>query len=190
MGIVWEYEKSVLAAGDGKQQYVCVTGSWDLLSSWLVRSLLDKGYNVRSTVPINAGGNPDQYHHCRSLQLAIASSLPSSWFRDLCESRTPWTKGIFMGGRWMSADEAAELMALPGAEERLELTRADLMDYGSLVEAFMGCFGVFHTTSPSDLVSNYPVKHLISFTTSPYAKHLEGLEPWVVFRIEFLLQIE
>ncbi|CAM6038992.1 unnamed protein product [Sphagnum compactum] len=107
MGIVWEYEKSVLAAGDGKQKYVCVTGSWDLLSSWLVRSLLDKGYNVRSTVPINA-------------------------------------------------DEAAELMALPGAEERLELTRADPMDYGSLVEAFMGCFGVFHTTSPSDLVSNYP----------------------------------
>ncbi len=78
MGIVWEDEKSVPAAGDRKQQYVCVTGSWDLLSSWLVRSLLDKGYNVRSTVPINAGGNPDQYHHCRSLQLAVASSLPSS----------------------------------------------------------------------------------------------------------------
>jgi hypothetical protein len=31
----------------------------------------------------------------------------------------------------MPADEAAELMALPGAEERLELTKADPMDYGS-----------------------------------------------------------
>lgn len=55
------------------------------------------------------------------------------------------------------ADEAAALMALPGAEQRLELTQADMLDYGSLVEVFMGCDGVFHTSSPSDLVSNYPV---------------------------------
>jgi len=54
-------------------------------------------------------------------------------------------------------DEAAALMALPGAEHRLELTQADMLDYGSLVEVFMGCDGVFHTSSPSDLVSNYPV---------------------------------
>uniref|UniRef100_A0A7I4DFC8 NAD-dependent epimerase/dehydratase domain-containing protein n=1 Tax=Physcomitrium patens TaxID=3218 RepID=A0A7I4DFC8_PHYPA len=53
-------------------------------------------------------------------------------------------------------DEAAALMALPGAEQRLELTQADMLDYGSLVEVFMGCDGVFHTSSPSDLVSNYP----------------------------------
>nr|XP_024387852.1 cinnamoyl-CoA reductase 1-like isoform X2 [Physcomitrium patens] len=52
-------------------------------------------------------------------------------------------------------DEAAALMALPGAEQRLELTQADLLDYGSLVEAFMGCDGVFHTSSPSDVISNY-----------------------------------
>lgn len=48
-------------------------------------------------------------------------------------------------------------MALPGAEQRLELTQADLLDYGSLVEAFMGCDGVFHTSSPSDVISNYSV---------------------------------
>ena len=48
-------------------------------------------------------------------------------------------------------------MALPGAEQRLELTQADMLDYGSLVEVVMGCDGVFHTSSPSDLVSNYPV---------------------------------
>ncbi|CAK9225173.1 unnamed protein product [Sphagnum jensenii] len=95
--------------GGEARKHVCVTGNWGLLSSWLLRSLLERGYNVRSAIP-------------------------------------------------KSADEAAELMALPGAEERLELTQlaADLMDYGSLVEVFKGCVGVFHTTSPSDLVSNYP----------------------------------
>lgn len=55
-----------------------------------------------------------------------------------------------------TVDEAAALMALPGAEHRLELTQADMLDYGSLVEVFTGCDGVFHTSSPSDLVSNYP----------------------------------
>ena len=58
---------------------------------------------------------------------------------------------------WLCADEAAALMALPGAEQRLELTQADSLDYRSLVECFTGCDGVFHTSSPSDLVSNYPV---------------------------------
>ncbi|KAG0605479.1 hypothetical protein M758_9G062700 [Ceratodon purpureus] len=94
-------------AQTGKRKYVCVTGNWSLLGSWLVRTLLEKGYNVRSTI------------------------------------RT-------------TVDEAAALMALPGAEQRLELTQADMLDYGSLVEVFMGCDGVFHTSSPSDLVSNYP----------------------------------
>ena len=66
---------------------------------------------------------------------------------------------LFFGG---FADEAVALMALPGAEHRLELTQADMLDYGSLVEVFMGCDAVFHTSSPSDLVSNYPVR------TSPW----------------------
>lgn len=51
-------------------------------------------------------------------------------------------------------------MALPGAEQRLELPQADLLDYGSLVEVFMGCDGVFHTSAGSDLVPNYPVSSL------------------------------
>lgn len=67
----------------------------------------------------------------------------------------------------MLADEAAALMALPGAEHRLELTQADMLDYGSLVEVFTGCDGVFHTSStPSDLVSNYPVRASITLSLS------------------------
>ncbi|KAK1620797.1 hypothetical protein QYE76_026314 [Lolium multiflorum] len=47
----------------------------------------------------------------------------------------------------------AHLLALEGAEERLTLCRADLLNYDSLRAAFTGCHGVFHVASP---VSNDP----------------------------------
>uniref|UniRef100_A0ACD5Z4R2 Uncharacterized protein n=1 Tax=Avena sativa TaxID=4498 RepID=A0ACD5Z4R2_AVESA len=47
----------------------------------------------------------------------------------------------------------AHLLALDGAEERLTLCRADVLNYGSLRAAFSGCHGVFHVASP---VSNDP----------------------------------
>jgi hypothetical protein len=40
------------------------------------------------------------------------------------------------------------LRELEGAEERLTLCKADLLDYESLKEAIQGCDGVFHTASP------------------------------------------
>jgi nucleoside-diphosphate-sugar epimerase len=48
----------------------------------------------------------------------------------------------------------AHLLALDGAEERLTLCRADVLNYDSLRAAFSGCHGVFHIASP---VSNDPV---------------------------------
>lgn len=42
-------------AQTGKRKYVCVTGSWSLVGSWLVRTLLEKGYNVRSTLRTSTG---------------------------------------------------------------------------------------------------------------------------------------
>jgi hypothetical protein len=83
----------------------------------------------------------------------------------------------------MDADEAKELMALPGAKERLELTQADLMDYGSLAEVFMGCYGVFHTASPSDLVSNYPVNpqtHHLNSLLCYFSADFIDLDRWVL----------
>uniref|UniRef100_J3LI87 NAD-dependent epimerase/dehydratase domain-containing protein n=1 Tax=Oryza brachyantha TaxID=4533 RepID=J3LI87_ORYBR len=47
----------------------------------------------------------------------------------------------------------AHLLELEGAEERLSLCRADVLDAGSLRAAFSGCDGVFHVASP---VSNDP----------------------------------
>ncbi|CAI0473821.1 unnamed protein product [Linum tenue] len=46
----------------------------------------------------------------------------------------------------------AHLRALEGAEERLTLCKADLLDYQSLREAISGCQGVFHTASPEQMV--------------------------------------
>lgn len=90
----------------------------------------------------------------------------------------------------VDADEAKELMALPGAKERLELTQADLMDYGSLAEVFMGCYGVFHTASPSDLVSNYPVNpqsHHLNFLLCYFSADFIDLDRWVLIGQVFLL---
>ena len=44
-------------AQTGKRKYVCVTGNWSLLGSWLVRTLLEKGYNVRSTIRTTVGNH-------------------------------------------------------------------------------------------------------------------------------------
>ncbi|CAN6450051.1 unnamed protein product [Victoria cruziana] len=42
----------------------------------------------------------------------------------------------------------SHLRNLEGADERLVLCRADLLDYDSLLNAIQGCQGVFHTASP------------------------------------------
>ncbi|CAO2210886.1 unnamed protein product [Urochloa humidicola] len=47
----------------------------------------------------------------------------------------------------------AHLLSLEGAEEKLSLCRADLLDPDSLRAAFRGCHGVFHVASP---LSNDP----------------------------------
>ena len=40
------------------------------------------------------------------------------------------------------------LLALEGAEERLQLFKANLLEEGSFDSAIDGCQGVFHTASP------------------------------------------
>jgi len=42
----------------------------------------------------------------------------------------------------------AHLKVLQGAEERLQLVRADLLDYDSVASAIAGCEGVFHVACP------------------------------------------
>lgn len=42
----------------------------------------------------------------------------------------------------------AHLKVLEGAGERLQLVKADLLDYSSVASAVAGCEGVFHVASP------------------------------------------
>ncbi|BBN19210.1 protein MpDFR-like19 [Marchantia polymorpha subsp. ruderalis] len=49
-----------------------------------------------------------------------------------------------------SPDEAAEMMALPGAEERLKLMVRDLLDYANILTVIEGCSSVFLTIPSCD----------------------------------------
>lgn len=42
----------------------------------------------------------------------------------------------------------AHLKTLEDAGERLQLVKADMLDYGSVASAVAGCQGVFHVASP------------------------------------------
>ncbi|KAK8551141.1 hypothetical protein V6N13_119626 [Hibiscus sabdariffa] len=59
-------------------------------------------------------------------------------------------KGYTVKGTVRNPDDPknSHLRELEGANERLSLHRADLLDYQSLKEAITGCDGVFHTASP------------------------------------------
>jgi hypothetical protein len=48
------------------------------------------------------------------------------------------------------------LRALPGAKERLQLVRADLLEEGSFDAPIAGCHGVFHTATPVKYVEKDP----------------------------------
>ncbi|KAK8320092.1 hypothetical protein V6Z11_A12G013800 [Gossypium hirsutum] len=52
--------------------------------------------------------------------------------------------------------KVAHLWRLEGANERLKLVRADLLEEGSFDDAIMGCQGVFHTASPVRKSSFHP----------------------------------
>jgi len=70
---VWDSMDGEVAQ-TGRRKYVCVTGNWSLLGSWLVRNLLDKGYNVRSTLRTTVGKNLP-LHPSQSLTIAFLSTF-------------------------------------------------------------------------------------------------------------------
>jgi nucleoside-diphosphate-sugar epimerase len=57
--------------------------------------------------------------------------------------------------------KTAHLWALPGAKERLELVKADLLTAGSYDEAVSGCDGVFHTATAVVLIESDPQSEMI-----------------------------
>ena len=49
---------------------------------------------------------------------------------------------------FVGASKNAHLKALDDAGERLQLLKADLLDYNNVASAVSGCEGVFHVASP------------------------------------------
>ncbi|CAA0833476.1 NAD(P)-binding Rossmann-fold superfamily protein [Striga hermonthica] len=87
----------------------------------------------------------------RTFSLAELESLPMG--------RSPWCKSF----EFVSYDpeKTEHLLALDGANERLHLIKADLLQDGSFDALVNGCDGVFHTASPYLLSTTDPQAELI-----------------------------
>ncbi|KAK1620815.1 hypothetical protein QYE76_026332 [Lolium multiflorum] len=94
-----------------------------------------------------AGGPGDEKH---LVCVTGAGSFIGSWVVKELLDRGYHVRGT---ARDPAHRKNAHLLELDGAEERLTLCRADVLDYGGLRAAFQGCRGVFHVASP---VSNDP----------------------------------
>ncbi|CAN6177497.1 unnamed protein product [Urochloa humidicola] len=82
----------------------------------------------------------------KSVCVTGAGGFVASWLVKLLLSRGNYTvRGTV---RDPGASKNAHLKALHGAGERLQLLKADLLDYNSVASAVAGCEGVFHVASP------------------------------------------
>ncbi|XP_011034539.1 PREDICTED: cinnamoyl-CoA reductase 2-like isoform X1 [Populus euphratica] len=83
-----------------------------------------------------------------------AGGFIASWIVKLLLEKGYSVKGTV---RNPADPKNSHLRELEGAQERLTLCKADLLDYESLKEAIQGCDGVFHTACP---VTNDPEQML------------------------------
>ncbi|EEF35054.1 cinnamoyl-CoA reductase 1 isoform X1 [Ricinus communis] len=83
--------------------------------------------------------------HGQTVCVTGAGGFIASWIVKLLLE-----KGYTVRGTVRNPDDPknVHLRELEGANERLTLCRADLLDFQSLRDAIMGCDGVFHTASP------------------------------------------
>uniref|UniRef100_A0A0E0M1A7 NAD-dependent epimerase/dehydratase domain-containing protein n=1 Tax=Oryza punctata TaxID=4537 RepID=A0A0E0M1A7_ORYPU len=114
----------------GHGQTVCVTGAAGYIASWLVKLLLERGYTVKGTVR-----NPGTHARARARWTSMHLIMIKMYVPVCLTLRRHDPKN-------------AHLKALDGADERLVLCKADLLDYDSIRTAVDGCHGVFHTASP------------------------------------------
>uniref|UniRef100_A0ACD6AMR5 Uncharacterized protein n=1 Tax=Avena sativa TaxID=4498 RepID=A0ACD6AMR5_AVESA len=82
----------------------------------------------------------------KSVCVTGAGGFIASWLVKLLLSKGHYAvRGTI---RNSGDDKNAHLKALEGAGERLQLVRADLLDYDSVASAVASCEGVFHVASP------------------------------------------
>ncbi|KAM0883542.1 hypothetical protein ACQ4PT_031584 [Festuca glaucescens] len=82
----------------------------------------------------------------KSVCVTGAGGFIASWLVKLLLSKGQYT----VRGTVRDPGDAknAHLKVLQGAEERLQIVRADLLDYDSVASAIAGCEGVFHVACP------------------------------------------
>ncbi|KAK8594118.1 hypothetical protein V6N13_125928 [Hibiscus sabdariffa] len=104
----------------------CVTGGTRFIAAYLVKSLLEKGCYVRTTVR-----DPGESQS----QVSLLSLYLSQRLRYICMSTAE------------NVEKVGFLWEMKGANERLKVFKADLTEEGSFDEAIQGVHGVFHTAS-------------------------------------------
>ncbi|GAY36939.1 hypothetical protein CUMW_025520, partial [Citrus unshiu] len=87
-----------------------------------------------------------------------ASGFIASWLVKLLLQRSYTVKATV---RDLNNHNAEHLLTLDGAEERLHLFKANLLEDGSFDSAVDGCEGVFHTASPVVVSANDPQAEII-----------------------------
>ncbi|KAI3919136.1 hypothetical protein MKW98_016689 [Papaver atlanticum] len=92
-------------------------------------------------------------------------------------------KGYSVRGTVRNPDDPknSHLRDLEGAKDRLILCKADLLDYGSLLDAINGCEGVFHTASPVTDDPEQMVEPAVNGTTNVIKAAAESGVRRVVF---------
>lgn len=127
--------------GSGEGKTVCVTGASGCIASWVVKLLLARGYTVKASVR-----DPSNHRfHILLVQFWI--------FTYYCFFQILWLSFVVCVGVVGGPDDPRKtnhLRALDGAEERLRLFKADLLER-SFDAAIDGCDGVFRTASPLKL---------------------------------------
>jgi nucleoside-diphosphate-sugar epimerase len=133
----------------------CVTGGTGFIAAYLVKSLLEKGHRVRTTVR-------DPGTHCTWSDFYLLTRLKQSildflyFFLSsmLCLAINSIYIYIVINTKlfffFFTGDvgKVGLLREFDGAKERLKIFKADLLEEGSFDEAIQGVDGVFHTASP------------------------------------------
>lgn len=133
----------------------CVTGGTGFIAAYLVKSLLEKGHRVRTTVR-DPGTNCtwSDFYLVTRLKQSILDFLYFFLSSMLCHainyiyiynSDKYQTFLFFFTG---DVGKVGLLREFDGAKERLKIFKADLLEEGSFDEAIQGVDGVFHTASP------------------------------------------
>nr|QGF19012.1 cinnamoyl-CoA reductase [Prunus persica] len=116
--------------------------------------------------------------HGQTVCVTGAGGFIASWIVKLLLER-----GYTVRGTLRNPDDPknAHLRELEGAQERLSLRKADLLDYESLKEAINGCDGVFHTASPVTDDPEQMVEPVVNGTKNVIVAAAEAKVKRVVF---------